>query len=77
MLDKFEVLMSWKLTWGLSLLFFGVSDGHIFFDFSKYWIITLINEFSSRSLDPVVTAPLFAGHEDCVDQVMDYVEDHE
>merc|ERR1712013_421174 len=28
-------------------------------------------------LDPVVTAPLFAGHEDCVDQVMDYVEDHE
>jgi len=29
------------------------------------------------SLDPVVTGPLFAGHEDCVAEVMDYVEDHE
>merc|ERR1712001_448299 len=29
------------------------------------------------SLDPVVSAPLFEGHEDCVNQVMDYVEDHE
>merc|ERR1739844_609095 len=27
------------------------------------------------SLDPVVSAPLFEGHEDCVNQVMDYVED--
>merc|ERR1711963_468947 len=34
-------------------------------------------EADVMSLDPVVTAPLFAGHEDCVDQVMDYVEDHE
>merc|ERR1712088_661762 len=29
------------------------------------------------SLDPVVTAPLFAGHADCVAEVMDYVEEHE
>ena len=36
MFDKFEVLMSWKLSWGLSFLLFGVSDGHIFFDFSNY-----------------------------------------
>ena len=36
MLDKFEVWMSWKLCWGLSFLLFGVSDGHIFFDFSNY-----------------------------------------
>ena len=28
--------MSWKLSWGLSFLLFGVSDGHIFFDFSNY-----------------------------------------
>merc|ERR1712117_219650 len=28
-------------------------------------------EADVMSLDPVVTAPLFAGHEDCVDQVMD------
>merc|ERR1711915_407416 len=34
-------------------------------------------EADVMSLDPVVTAPLFAGHQDCVDQVMDYVEDHE
>merc|ERR1712211_93456 len=34
-------------------------------------------EADVMSLDPVVTALLFAGHEDCVDQVMDYVEDHE
>ena len=36
MFDKFKVLMSWKISWGLSFLFFGVSDGHIFFDFSNY-----------------------------------------
>ena len=36
MFDKFEVLMSWKLSWGLSFLLLGVSDGHIFFDFSNY-----------------------------------------
>merc|ERR1712038_191953 len=29
------------------------------------------------SLDPVVTAPLYASHADCVSAVMDYVEDHE
>merc|ERR1712233_30610 len=29
------------------------------------------------SLDPVVTGPLFEGHEDCVAEVLDYVEDHE
>ena len=33
MFDKFEVLMSWKLSWGLSFLLFGVSNGHIFFGF--------------------------------------------
>ena len=36
MFDKFKVLMSWKISWGLSFLFFGVSDGHIFFDFANY-----------------------------------------
>ena len=33
MFDKFEVLMSWKLSWGLSIVLFGVSNGHIFFGF--------------------------------------------
>ena len=36
MFDRFEVLMSWKLSWGLSFLLFGVNDGHIFFDLSNY-----------------------------------------
>ena len=36
MFSKFEVLTSWKLSWGLSVLLFGFSDGHIFFDFSNY-----------------------------------------
>ena len=35
MFDKFEGLVSWKLSWGLSFLLFGFSDGHIFFDFFK------------------------------------------
>ena len=30
MFDKFEVLMSWKLSWGLFFLLLGVSDGHIY-----------------------------------------------
>merc|ERR1711962_1397946 len=29
------------------------------------------------SLDPAVTGPLFAGHEECVAEVVDIVEDHE
>jgi len=29
------------------------------------------------SLDPVVTAPLFAGHEKCIAAVMDAVKEHE
>merc|ERR1712076_124831 len=29
------------------------------------------------SLDPVVTAPLFAGHRECIAKVMDDVEEHE
>ena len=33
MFDKFEVLMSWKLSWGLSFLLFGVINGQIFLDF--------------------------------------------
>ena len=36
MFDKFEVLESWKLSWDLSFLLLGVSDGHIFFHFSNY-----------------------------------------
>ena len=36
MFDKFEVLMSWKLSSDLSFLLLGVSDGHIFLDFSNY-----------------------------------------
>ena len=32
----FEVLMSWKLSWVLSFLLFGVIAGHIFVDFSNY-----------------------------------------
>ena len=39
MFDMFEVLMSWKLSWGLSFLRFGVSDGLIFFDFSNYCLV--------------------------------------
>ena len=36
MFDKFEVLESWKLSWDLSFLLLGVTDGHIFFDFSNH-----------------------------------------
>ena len=36
MFDKFEVLMSWKLSSDISFLLLGVSDGHIFFVFSNY-----------------------------------------
>ena len=36
MFDKLEKWMSWKLSRGLSFLLFGVSDGHIFFNFSNY-----------------------------------------
>ena len=36
MFDMFEVLESWKLSCDLSFLLLGVSDGHIFFDFSNY-----------------------------------------
>ena len=36
MFNEFEVLEIWKLSWDLSFLFLGVSDGHIFFDFSNY-----------------------------------------
>jgi len=42
------------------------------FDFNEDAIMSDVS-----SLDPVVTAPLMAGHEDCVAEVMDYVEDHE
>merc|ERR1712079_805707 len=48
--------------------------------YSYYEIMQWVEEqieADVMSLDPVVTAPLFAGHEDCVVQVMDYVEDHE
>lgn len=34
-------------------------------------------EHFPHSLDPVVTAPLSVGHEDCVAAAMDYVENHE
>ena len=46
MFDKFEVLESWKLSWDLSFLFLGVSDGHIFFDFSNYCPIILADGVS-------------------------------
>ena len=46
MFDKFEVLESWKLSWDLSFLFLGVSDGHIFFDFSNYCPIILADSVS-------------------------------
>merc|ERR1712032_1213073 len=42
------------------------------FDFNEDAIMSDVS-----SLDPVVTAPLMAGHEDCVADVVDYVEDHE
>merc|ERR1712222_299664 len=42
------------------------------FDFNEDAIMSDVS-----SLNPVVTAPLMAGHEDCVADVMDYVEDHE
>ena len=37
----------------------------------KHFIVVL------PSLDPTVTGPLFAGHEECVAEVVDIVEDHE
>ena len=37
----------------------------------KHFIVVLL------SLDPTVTGPLFAGHEECVAEVVDIVEDHE
>ena len=37
----------------------------------KHFIVVL------PSLDPTVTGPLFAGHEECVADVVDIVEDHE
>ena len=46
MFNKFEVLESWKLSWDLSFLFLGVSDGHIFFDFSNYCPIILADGVS-------------------------------
>ena len=54
MFDKFKVLMSWKLSWGLSFLVFGVSDGHIFFDFSNYWPIINANIFYFAPLEHTV-----------------------
>ena len=45
MFDKFKVLMSWKLSWVLSFLLFGVCDGHIFFDFSNYCPYIIYNIF--------------------------------
>merc|ERR1719499_1517075 len=42
------------------------------FDFDEVAI-----EADVTSLDPVVSAPLFEHHEECVAEVMDYVEDHE
>ena len=49
MLDKFEVLMSWKLTWGLSFLFFGVNDGHIFQIIAHLSVINLQSVQAQRS----------------------------
>merc|ERR1712037_956051 len=42
------------------------------FDFNEGAI-----ESDVMSLNPIVTAPLFEHHEECVAEVMDYVEDHE
>merc|ERR1711890_165564 len=42
------------------------------FDFNEDAIMSDV-----ASLDPVVTGPLFDGHEDCVADVMDDVENHE
>merc|ERR1712112_662275 len=42
------------------------------FDFNEDAIMADV-----ASLDPVVTGPLSEGHEDCVAEVMDYIEDHE
>ena len=47
----FEVLLCWKLSWGLSFLPFGVSEGHTFFDFFKllpisHLVISLLFFFS-------------------------------
>ena len=36
MFDKFEVLESRKFSLYLSFLLLGVSDGHIFFEYSNY-----------------------------------------
>ena len=36
MFDMFEVLENWKLSCDFSFLLLGVSDGHIFLDFSNY-----------------------------------------
>ena len=59
MFDKFVVLMTWKLSWGLAFLLFGVSDGHIFFDFSNYCpnIITYKNWYVKK--DCTIAYPRF------------------
>ena len=44
MFDKFEVLMSWRLSWDLSFLLFGVSNWHIFFDFFKLLPLCYLHE---------------------------------
>ena len=46
MFNEFEVLEIWKLSWDLSFLFLGVSDGRIFFDFSNYCPIILADGVS-------------------------------
>ena len=58
MFDKFEVLMSLKLSWVLSFLLFGVSDGHIFFDFSNYCPVA----FGSPTVHTIFIVRLYVMH---------------
>ena len=58
MFDKFEVLVNWKLSWDLSFLRLGVSDGHIFFDFSNYCPVA----FGSPAVQTIFIVRLYVMH---------------
>ena len=55
MLDKFEMLMTWKLSWDLSFFLLGVSDGHIFFDFqiiAQMYILSILSSGAAKQTTP-------------------------
>ena len=54
MFDKFEVIKSLKLSCGLSFLLFGISDGHIFFNFSNYCPVKTSSIIMDTMWDPMI-----------------------